>query len=111
MISSPSTGSGTPITAASATAGCSRRTFSAATADHVALAVDEGEPAFGVEAAEVAGEEPPVAQRRPRRLGVAEVRGHARRRAHRDLAHRPRGERPARVVDDRDLDAGHGPPA
>src|SRR5207249_12308595 len=76
-------------------------------ADHVALAVDEVEPAVLVDEAEVAGQEPAVAERRHRRLGVPEVRGQARGRADRDLARPPRGERAPVIVEDAERDARH----
>src|SRR5437773_11573894 len=114
LISCPSTGSGTPITAASATRGCSRRVFSISTEETfspprriTSLAVDEVEPAVLVDEAEVAGQEPAVAERRHRRLGVPQVRGQARGRADRGLARPPRGERAPVIVEDAERDARH----
>ena len=77
-----------------------RRHVLAAAADDVALAVDEVEPAVGVERAEIAGVEPAVAQCLGGLLGIAEVLGHAVRRADDDLARHRRAAAAALVVDD-----------
>src|SRR5581483_2813362 len=83
-----------------------RRDVLAAASDHVALAVDEVQPAVLVDPAEVAGQKPVAVQGGLRLLGIAEVRRHAVRRLDRDLADLPRLHLPPFVVEDVDLDAG-----
>ena len=56
-----------------------RRHVLAAAADHVPLAIDEVEPAVLVEPADIAGEEPAVADGARGLVGIAEVGGHPRR--------------------------------
>src|SRR4030095_7936422 len=85
-----------------------RRHVLTAAADDVALAVDEVEPAVLVDVAQVAGQEPAVPERPPGRLGILEVRRHAGRRVHRDLADGARRQRGAVVVEHLYLDARDG---
>src|SRR5262249_20425102 len=58
----------------------------AARDDEVAAPVEHGQVAAGLEPADVAGVEPAVAERGGGRFGPAQVAGHERRAAHRDLA-------------------------
>ena len=78
----------------------------------VLLAVDEGEEAVVVEATEVAGVEPQVAQHPQRLLGPAPVSGEhqvrARRPAH-DLADLPRRHLDVVVVDEADVEVDRVP--
>ena len=91
-------GSGWPTTAASSTPGCADSTcststvdtFSPATFKHVGAPAVEPEPASGVAAGAVAGEEPAVAERRLGGDRIVEVAGEEREEwfaAHHDLAH------------------------
>ena len=84
-----------------------RRDVLAAAPDHVALAIDEVEPSVLVQVAEVARQEPAVAQRAGGGLGILEVRRHARGRVDGDLADRAGRERGAGVVQHLHPDAGH----
>ena len=94
---SPRSSSGAAVTAASRTAGCSsRRDLDLARADLVAAgldqvrrpAADDAPVAVGRAGADVAGEEPAVADRLGGRVGAVEVAREQVRAAHRDLADR-----------------------
>ena len=106
LTTSPATGSGTPITPASTTAGCSmsvaldleRADQVAGRLDDVVGAPDEPEPAVGVAADDVAGEVPAVGEARSVALVVVQVAAEHR---------RPPGAQRELAVDvgTRDLDA------
>src|SRR5574337_205708 len=71
--------------------------------DHVLLAVDQRDAAVGVDAREVAGVEPPVAQRLGGRLGFVPVPLHDRLAAQDHFADLARGDVAPVVVDDADF--------
>jgi hypothetical protein len=109
-------GCGTPIAAASATAGwrsrCSRELDRAdplaARLDHVLRAVDDGQVAVRIDRPDVAGRQPPVGAERVAAL-VAEIAAQDERSAHVEV---PGGlavvrELAALAVDDLDVDAEH----
>ena len=116
---SPHLSSGTPMTAASATAGWASRAFStsagidvlAAGHDHVLDPVVEEEVAPRRQPSGVAGAEPAVlGEDRRRLLGLVPVAEHVLVRAGPHLAHRTGRERLAGVgVDDPQLDVVEGP--
>src|SRR5438552_18864348 len=116
---SPQSSSGTPKTATSSMAGWRCRTSSisagdvdAARDDHVALPVADVNEAFVVHPRDVTHARPLAALRFPCRRAVLVVAvEHPGEAAHVELARRARGHRPARVVEQHELDARRRAPA
>ena len=77
---------------------------------HVLLPVDDEQVALVVETTEITREHPAVAPRAGGAVGVVVVRAPARGQLERDLAHLTGRHLALQLVDDADLDTGHGPP-